>query len=419
MEDHLKILMLSWEFPPFFVGGLGMACYGLVKALLGRGIEVALVLPAEASFYFHLKKPEDADLLPQVFTGRGRKKKFRTVSRRLAYYGVRFMKEVYVSPDKVSRHTGNVRSRSFSTDRYTEVFRSMDVYTERVIRISKGLDFDLIHAHDWFTFPAGRAVSERKQKPLLCHVHSTELDRAGSGGDDRIREIEKSALSRCERVIAVSQFTASTIEKAYEIDPAKIRVVYNAYHLRRGRLEKRRIFPEPVVLFLGRITRQKGPDYFFEVAKRVIQAFPQVRFLMAGEGDMKSTLIHSAASNLLGTRFLFTGFLGRDEVERVFTAADILLMPSVSEPFGIAPLEAMSCGLVAIISAQSGLAEVVKNAIKVDYRDVDGIATVILDLLRNPERMSEVGRFCAVEAQTFGWRQVANDVIRVYRELIC
>jgi glycogen(starch) synthase len=422
MKKRHAVLMLSWEFPPFITGGLGMACYGLVRSLLKLGVRIFLVLPAEARFYFCLEKPEDADLLPQIFINNEKsEKQFTTVEQRLAYYGVSRVTGVYA----YGAGKRSLRKRALSESAelrnwvYEDTFLQMNRYTARTLEIAWQLPFDLIHAHDWFTFPAALALRSLTGKPLLCHMHSTEFDRAGENGDPRIYGIEKDALAQSDRVIAVSKYTSSVIEHRYNADPVKIRIIHNAYSMKKSKVSERRIFKDPIVLFLGRITRQKGPEYFLSTAKRVIDMLPNVRFIMAGEGDMEKELIHLSADYGLGTRFLFTGFLHRDEVSMILSTSDIIVMPSVSEPFGIAPLEAMSYGLAAVVAKQSGVAEIVQNAIKVDFWDVDRMAAEIVGLLKNPAKMRRVGELCAKEVQRIGWDEAARRMIGVYEELIC
>jgi len=422
MKKRHAVLMLSWEFPPFITGGLGMACYGLVKSLLKLGVRIFLVLPAEARLYFCLEKPEDADILPQIFINNEKpEKQFTTVEQRLAYYGVSRVTGVYAygAGKRSLRKRALPESADIRNWVYEDMFLQMNRYTARTLEIARQLPFDLIHAHDWFTFPAALALRSLTGKPLLCHMHSTEFDRAGENGDPRIYGIEKDALAQSDRVIAVSKYTSSVIERRYEADPVKIRIIHNAYSMKKSKVSGRRIFKDPVVLFLGRITRQKGPEYFLSTAKRVIDMLPNVRFVMAGEGDMEKELIHLSAGYGLGTRFLFTGFLRRDEVSMILSTSDIIVMPSVSEPFGIAPLEAMSYGLAAVVAKQSGVAEIVQNAIKVDFWDVDRMAAEIVDLLKNPAKMRRIGELCAKEVQRIGWDEAAHRMIGVYEELIC
>jgi glycosyltransferase involved in cell wall biosynthesis len=453
----MRVLMLTWEFPPFIVGGLGMACYGLVKALLGQGVEVCLCLPTEKRVFFRLVKPEDADTLTPSFASTELERQyvestFTTLEERLAFLGVRLRPEVYKSPTGGERPSGEARlfgeqslsgedgyeaviarelqaqeetrrhvvekiDRSLAGD--SDVFRQVKEYAVRVNELAKNMDFDLIHAHDWLTYPAAVLLKSAFKKPLVTHIHATEFDRAGGPGNPGIHEIEYAGLTYADRVVAVSKYTASMIVQRYQINPEKIRVVYNAYQIAKSQREKRRLFKGPVVLFLGRITLQKGPDYFLEVAKRVVEVVPNVKFIMAGAGDMERQLIHKSAYYMLQTKFLFTGFLRRGDVERILSSSDIFILPSVSEPFGIAPLEAMSYGIVALISKQAGVSEVVKSAFKIDFWDIDRMVEVIVDLLKNPEKLKEIGQAGAREVDRIGWDKAGTSVKEVYRECAC
>lgn len=435
----MRVLMLTWEFPPFIVGGLGMACYGLAKSLLKQDVEIFLVLPSEKSIYFHLTHTEDVDILSPVFLdveqkGFYEKKEFKTLEERLKYLGISLRPEVYASPEEINQFSSFLQlsyegmgvsqreileSIKVSLIGEGEVFRKVKEYAVRVGQIASSINFDIIHAHDWLTYPAAIMVKSMTGKPLISHIHATEFDRAGGTGNKQIHDIEYSGLALSNRVLAVSNYTASLVVQRYRIDPGKIRVVYNAYQIEKEKNRHRRIFKTPVILFLGRITLQKGPDYFLEVAKRVVELFPDVHFIMAGAGDMERQLIHKSAYYKLGTNFLFTGFLKRRDVERILSSSDIFILPSVSEPFGIAPLEAMSYGIVAIISRQSGVAEVVQNAIKIDFWDVDKMVSIIVDLLNNPEKIKETGIACAREVEKIGWDEAGSVTKRVYEELLC
>ncbi len=382
-----------------------MACYGLIKSMLGCGIEAFLVLPAKKIVCFHLVKPEDADLLQPVYLSKEnqrncKEKKFKNVEERLGFLGM---------------------SRDYNayTESEDETIRKVEHYSVYVREIVKNFNFDLIHAHDWLTFPAAVDLKSAAGKPLVCHIHSTEFDRAGGMGDSRVHDIERSSLEISDRVVAVSGYTKSLLARKYGIDRSKISVVHNAFQINKRCIRKKRIFKDPVVLFLGRLTLQKGPEYFLKVARRVIDIYPGVRFIMAGCGDLETELIHRSAYYKLKTRFLFTGFLKRSEVERILSASDILLLPSLSEPFGIAPLEAMSYGVVAVISKFSGVSEIVRRAFKVDPRDIDRMVSLIISLLQDPEMMARTGLAGAREVKKIGWDRAGALIKKIYEGLLC
>ena len=297
------------------------------------------------------------------------------------------------------------------------LFRQVRHYTDMAVAAAAQFDFDVIHAHDWLTYPAAMILKKMTGCPMVAHIHATEFDRAGGTGDRKIHDIEYLGMDYADRVIAVSGYTAKTISEKYLVAPTKTRVVYNAYTPVNSKNNHRRIFKEPTILFMGRITLQKGPDYFLELARRVIEQEKQVRFIMAGSGDMERQVLHRAAYLGLGTKFLAAGFLDRKEVEDILATTDIFVLPSVSEPFGIAPLEAMSHGAVAVISKNSGVAEIIQNAYKVDFWDVDQMASIIIDLIRNPEKRKEMSRRGKTEVANLQWDEAAKKIFDVFAEL--
>ncbi|MCB5248010.1 MAG: glycosyltransferase [Candidatus Cloacimonetes bacterium] len=434
----MKILMFTWEFPPLISGGLGMACYGMVRALLALGIKIDLVLPTKEMVYFPLREVSDADTLPAVFVDPVLHKEyirqsFSTLHERLEYIGISGQPESYLRLSELREFTAAVEKEKwesqFSTVQEREVFadvsahltgdedliKKVQEYTLRAERFARSLDYNLIHAHDWLTYPAGILAKKISQKPLVLHIHATEFDRAGGPGDERIHKIEHAGLMYADRVIAVSQYTAQMIMSRYRIDTGKIRIVHNAFSLSEESVTaKKRIFKGTTVLFLGRITLQKGPDYFLEVAARVLKEHPDARFIVAGSGDMARKLLRDSAAMRLQNRFLFTGFLNRRQVEDILRAADIYMLPSVSEPFGISPLEAMAFGLTSIISKQSGVAEVVNHAFKIDFWDVELMANTVNHLIENPEKCRKMGLEGMREVNQIHWKEVAEKIRVVY-----
>ncbi|MCK4624402.1 MAG: glycosyltransferase family 4 protein, partial [Phycisphaerae bacterium] len=279
--------------------------------------------------------------------------------------------------------------------------------------------FDVIHAHDWMTYPAGLAVAAHSGKPLVVHLHSTEFDRSGENINQQVYDIERAGLHGADKVICVSYLTRGIAVKRYGVDPDKIEVVYNAVDLEVKKVHTDPIArDEKIVLFLGRITMQKGPEYFLQAAKRVLEKFDKVRFVIAGSGDLISQSVSLAAELGIGKHVAFTGFLRGDDVGRIFNMADLYVMPSVSEPFGIAPLEAMSHNVPVIISKQSGVSEVLTHALKVDFWDIDEMANKIVAVLRHPPLRRVLQQHGQIELRKLSWKDSARKCKKIYTELV-
>ncbi len=438
----MKILMFTWEFPPLISGGLGMACYGMVKSLLSLGIKIDLVLPTREMVYFPLREPKDVDTLPTVFFNQKKQdkfsqKSFSSLQERMEYVGISTQPESYFQLSEIKRYAKSLQKEIMLSKDVTseeqrlwqdltdhlvgdeDLIHKVQEFTLRAERIAKLLDYDLIHAHDWLTYPAGMLARKISGKPLVVHIHATEFDRAGGPGDERVHKIEHSGMRYADRVIAVSQYTAQMIVSRYRIDTGKISIVHNAFTVPEDTvISKERIFRDPVILFLGRITLQKGPDYFLDMAQKVLETHPEARFIMAGTGDMGRKLLRRSASLKLKNRFLFTGFLNRKQVETVLRASDIYVLPSVSEPFGISPLEAMAYGITSIISKQSGVAEVVKHAFKIDFWNLDLWVETINHLIANPEKRIKMGIDGMREVNLIQWDDAASKIRKVYTETL-
>jgi glycosyltransferase involved in cell wall biosynthesis len=293
-------------------------------------------------------------------------------------------------------------------------------YALVVAEVARHKRFDVVHAHDWMTVPAGIAAARVANKPLVVHVHASEYDRSGENVNTQVRDLEQLGLDAADRVICVSHFTASILKRRYRVDPRKLRVVHNAVrHAEHpGHRGTGKTIPEPIVLFLGRVTFQKGPDYFLEAAARVVRIEPRVKFVMSGSGDMLPSMVERAARMGIARNVHFTGFLRGKDVERMYAMADIYVMPSVSEPFGISPLEAMALDVPVIVSRQSGVSEILRNALKVDFWDVDDLANKILALLRYDALATELVESGKEEIRRFRWDQQGKLVAQVYEELV-
>ena len=399
----VRVLMFGWEFPPFNSGGLGVACLGLTRALADLGAEVLFVMPKKldvkvpwARFLFADEQPFSIHAFNSILSPYLTMKSYIREDGAAVIYGSNLFEEV-------------LRYGAFGGE------------------LAKREQFDIIYAHDWLSFVAGMEAKKATGKPLIVHVHATEFDRSGGGSvNSEVYAIERQGMMEADRVIAVSELTKRIIVERYGIDPAKVRVVYNGIDEATGpqasgdlrRLRALRKSGKKIVLFLGRITLQKGPDYFVRAAKAVLEKDSNVIFVVSGSGDMEAQMMRMAAEMGLADKVFFTGFLQGADRDEMYAAADLFVMPSVSEPFGIAPLEAMKLGTPVLISKQSGISEVVKHALKIDFWDVDQMAHYILSVLQHPglkQTLSENGR---VEADRITWAEAATKVNGVMHELV-
>jgi len=317
-------------------------------------------------------------------------------------------------PDRVTTRLLDF-SGAYGGDLFGEVAR----YALAVESLARRESFDVIHAHDWMAVPAGVAAKRASGKKLVLHVHASEHDRSGDRPDERVRGIEQLGLDEADLVVCVSHYTAGVLKRHYRVDDSKLRVVHNALTQRERREQVHAVksIEEPIVLFLGRITAQKGPEYFLEAAARVARVRPDVKFVVAGAGDRLGSTIELAAKLGLARNTHFTGFLAGADVERMYAMADVYVMPSVSEPFGIAPLEAMALDVPVIVSRQSGVSEVLRSALKVDYWDVQGIAEKILAVLAYPELSRTLQDEGKVEALAMRWDAPAAKLKDAYTSL--
>ena len=425
----MKVFMLGWEFPPFISGGLGTACYGLTKAMDQLGIKVTFVLPrmVDSKYATHVKLLTSHQLsTSSSLIGTGLKNVvFRTINSPLQPYSTPDSYQRRIEESLRQKHGGNVGAASqcsgsldYGSDMYAEVHR----YAMAVVELAGNEQFDVVHAHDWMTYPAGIAVSAKSEKPLIVHVHSTEFDRSGENVNQVIYDIEREGMERADKVIAVSHFTRNIIIGRYGISGEKVEVVYNGverngsdnWSLAKTGIDK----DEKIVLFLGRITMQKGPEYFLQAAKKVLDVVDNVKFVMAGSGDLIHRAVEMAAELGIGHKVLFTGFLRGEDVRKIYKMADLYVMPSVSEPFGIAPLEALDNDVPVIISKQSGVSEVLMHALKVDFWDVNEIANKIVAVLKYPPLEMTLRNHGNYEVRKLRWKDSAQRCATIYKETL-
>ncbi len=463
----MRVLMLGWEFPPFIAGGLGTACYGLTKALDRLGHEVVFILPRAVdrsqSSHVRLLSPDGLKTGPAA-SGKDRRRPFASERP-----GIPLTAGPYTMPDfenavfhavEASFHSpypgfspgvggleeleglapGGERPGEHAPDGdrasgpnpiariggagpaggphyFGDLIGDAERYARLVVALARHERFDVIHAHDWLTYAAGLDLARVSGRPLVVHVHSTEFDRSGDRVHQPVYDIERRGMHGAQRVIAVSMLTKSICVSRYGVRPGKVDVVYNG-------VDREADQPAPgmaiasqdrIVLFLGRITMQKGPEYFISAAKRVLEKVENVKFVVAGSGDMASRMIELAAGMGIGHKVLFTGFLRGRDVERIYRMADCYVMPSVSEPFGIAPLEAINAGVPVIISKQSGVSEVLTHALKVDFWDTDEMANMIVAVLRHPPLSATLRHHGTFELRRLTWEGAAEKCVQSYR----
>lgn len=429
----MRVLMFGWEFPPHIAGGLGTACYGIVKGLSHCGVSTMFVMPsASGDEDQSAAQIINASDVPVQITDTMNvddfldKVQFVHIGTNMVPYLDPAEFHTLVEEDRrrqvrdFSVHYGHTYkfSGKYGSNLMEEVARYAMV--GGTIAMTHKDEFDVIHAHDWLTYMAGIAAKRLSGKPLVVHVHATSFDRSSDNNiDTRVYDIEKRGMEAADKVITVSDLTRNIVITKYGIDPSKVVTVHNAVDFSgRSNVNVERGVKDKVVTFLGRITFQKGPEYFIEAAAKVLKKCDNVRFVMAGSGDMMNRSIRQVARLGISDRFHFTGFLRGKEVQEMFALSDVYVMPSVSEPFGISPLEAMRTGVPSVISKQSGAAEVLKYAFKVDFWDVDAMADEIYALLKYPALANFASKYGFDEVNTLKWNNAAVKIKNVYESVI-
>jgi glycosyltransferase involved in cell wall biosynthesis len=423
----MKVFMLGWEFPPFISGGLGTACYGLTKAMDKLGVEVTFCLPksVETQYATHVEllSPESGTRTTHKVEGL-KNVTFEMIGSQLKPYLTPQAYQKQIEETIFQKRKSHVpgtqfcSSTDYSGDMYSEVHRYADIAG----RLAANNDFDIVHAHDWMTYPAAIVVSKISGAPLVVHVHSTEFDRSGENINQPIYDIERQGMHAADKVLAVSNYTKNIILDRYGVDEQKVEVVHNGVDLTGGNLDSGdsnvKAYDEKLVLFLGRITMQKGPEYFIHAAKKVLEQMDNVKFVMAGSGDMMHRSIELAADLGIGSKILFTGFLRGDDVKKIYRMADLFVMPSVSEPFGLVPLEALENDVPVIISKQSGVSEVLTHALKVDFWDIDEMANKIIAVLKYPPLKITLTNYGNCEVRKIRWTDSAKKCVSIYEQML-
>jgi len=428
----MRVLMFGWEFPPHIAGGLGTACKGIVEGLAHNGVETLFVMPSASGDEDQscTKIINASDVAVQNVS--------ETVDEfldKVKFINVDSNIVPYVDPDQYFEAIEEMKRKKttettigfgqkfkFSGKYGANLLEEVSRYAQvgGTIAMQNKDAFDVIHAHDWLTYLAGIAAKELTGKPLVVHVHATSFDRGTDDMvDSRVYAIERRGMEAADKVVAVSELTRNIVINKYGIDPSKVIAVHNAVDFSgRENLEIQRGVKDKIVTFLGRITFQKGPEYFIDAAAKVLKRTENVRFVMAGSGDMMNRAIRQVARLGISDRFHFTGFLRGADVQKMFALSDVYIMPSVSEPFGISPLEAMRSNVPSIISFQSGAAEILKYAFKVNFWDVDAMADDIYALIKYPALADFAAKKGFDEVNALKWDHAAAKLKDIYYSLV-
>lgn len=400
----MKVLMLGWEMPPHHAGGMGIVCYQMCKGLSASGVDIEFVLPYTADFNIDFMKitPAHSQSVDEV-----------------RFAGGVYDTQYFGANRTIKTHVGQLDLR-----------QQHDLFAHNVAQLVDSTEFDIIHAHDWLTFKAAMLAKQKTGKPLIAHVHATQFDQsAGGHGNPEVRDIEYAALMMADQVFAVSQYTKDVLAREYGIPADKIHVVHNSMdvhgdidesHNLHRYLELMKSQGYRVVVNAGRKTIQKGLAQLVEAAAKVVSKDPKVLFLFAGGGEQEEELISLAAHYGISQNVIFEGWMNgtgkswRDSIR----IGDVFVMPSVSEPFGIAALEAIGYGVPVIVTKQSGVSEVLRNCYKVDFWDTDQMADMILSLTRNPSLARTMWEESYKEYQSQSWTKSIDVMMRRYHHAV-
>ncbi len=402
----MKVLMFGWEFPPFNSGGLGTACYGITRALSEKGVEINFILPQNQKIPEKFLNVISAEL-PKI--------KIKEIDSLLTSY---------MTSENYRRRFLSLDEKDLVNNYCSDLIGEVCRYSQIARKIAREVEHDIIHTHDWMTFLPGIEAQKVSNKPLVSHVHSTELDRSGGhGANPQVFSIEKNGVQKADKVIAVSDFTKNKILKSYDVNSNKIDIVHNAIY--KDEFADNLNFKEnfdfgknKIVLFLGRLTLHKGPDYFLCAAKKVLEKNKNVIFIVSGSGDMDQQIIEQAADLGIADKVLFTGFLRGEKLKKIYKMASLYIMPSISEPFGITTLESIASGTPVLISKQSGVSEILNHCLKVDFWDIDEMTNKILSVIDHDELGECLSSNGLSEIDEFTWDKAAERIIRIYGQLL-
>ncbi|MEN7548609.1 glycosyltransferase [Rapidithrix thailandica] len=451
-DKKLKVLMLGWEFPPLLTGGLGPACYGLAKALSTK-VELTLIIPRTDPTHltekFNLLGLNQVDLDKLAQEKQKSKKAFEEIAKEVEYIEATFDPYPFELTPEEKPQTENtpslLRPKQYTisqawvnldlqipkippkqaqkyfedTENYgPEIMEKVQAYTEVVTHLAMDKDFDIIHAHDWITFPAGIEIKKRVKKPLVVHVHSLETDRVVNPyARNKVYEIEQKGMQFADWVFPVSHFTKDNIVKYYGIQPDKIFPIHNSIAPQKKQPAPKNSNGTKTVMFMGRVTRQKGPEFLVDTAQRLLQKMDNVRFLVVGVGDCLRETMFLAKEKGVSDKMQFMGFLNREKIDELLCGTDVYFMPSVSEPFGLSALEAAQFQIPVLLSSQSGVSEVLPNALKADFWDTDKFANYLYALLNYQGLYQDLTALIQQDLQKSTWEKAAEKVVYYYQKL--
>ena len=418
----MKVLMFGWEFPPHILGGLGTASYGLTKGMaIQNDLSITFCIPKpwgdEDQSFLKIIGMNSTPVVWRDVNWEHVKSRVGTYMDPQLYYDLRD----HIYADFNYLYTNDLGCIEFSGKYPDNLYEEINNYSIVAGVVARQQQYDIIHSHDWLTYPAGIHAKQVSGKPLVIHVHATDFDRSRGNVNPTVYAIEKNGMDQADHIMCVSELTRQTVIHKYFQDPKKVSTVHNAVSpLSQDIID---IVPqknprEKIVTFLGRITMQKGPEYFVEAAALVLKKTKNVRFVMAGNGDMMNQMIRLAAQRGIADRFHFPGFMKGHEVYEVLKASDVYIMPSVSEPFGISPLEAMQCSVPTIISKQSGCAEILEKCIKTDYWDIQAMADAIYAICTYPALYEYLKVEGKREVDEIKWEDVGHKVRRIYEDVL-
>jgi glycosyltransferase involved in cell wall biosynthesis len=414
--------MLGWEFPPIINGGLGVACHDLSSAM-SELADITMIIPKSSPDF----KMKNMNLVGINTIDMSSLENYSSSEQKLPFELKTIPADLNPYYSEQSEGATSFNSASGPFDNYTDTPKPFDIdnlyggdvinkvmqYADITASLASKMDFDVIHAHDWMTMLAGIKIKQQTGKPLIMHIHSLEVDRSGVGSNGWVYDLEKKGMEFADLLIPVSNFTADNIHKYYGISRDKMAVVHNGSNVVKSFRSKRR-FREKTVLFVGRLTRQKGPEKFLDIAAKVLETNPDVRFVMAGVGDYFKSMLEKSSYQHIGNRFHLTGFLNQEKLRYLFSISDVYCMPSISEPFGLSAVEAAQFGIPCVISKQSGVAEVLNGSLKFDFWDVNKAAGSILNLLHDPVLRKRVVEDASRDLTNITWDISAKKIIDAY-----